>query len=57
MKDSRREKKRMRELGDAYEGNFFKKKRDVVFRAMKHLERDYHWVEDLSELCRDHPEF
>ena len=44
-------------VGARLPGSFTSKKKDVVYRAMQHLPRDRHTVEDLKALCREHPEF
>lgn len=57
MKQLRADRRLERQLGPAYQSSFTSKKKDVVYRAMQHLPRDRHTVEDLKALCREHPEF
>ena len=30
---------------------------DVIYKAMVHLDRDKHWIEDVVQLCEEHPDF
>ena len=56
LRDYRPEVKRRKEQGADYAGPVKQKKGDFVYRAMVHLPRWEHHVENLRALC-DHPEF
>ena len=57
MKQLRAEQRLMKEQGAAYRGHFFKKKKDVIYLAMRHLPRERHTLEGLQALCLEHPQF